>query len=300
MVLFKNLWTNKHVRTYAILLAALLLVIVLQRDEQKLVEGLCIIGCSGGSKTRVDIDVEVVNRVLNEFFSRQIKSDKVSAAITQEVRVRGGKEKVTISGLKLRALAEVNLDSWQKMQNTTEIQDKVRAALSQSVDAKTRTETGGILGAITDFLGGKRSKTNVELTQTIINETTNRVTVEQINECLASVYIAQKLDVEAEGEIKIEAVEMDATAKAAAECVGDMIVRQVSDTVRDLAIDTGTDIETTLKEKGILESIFGNLGNLAVYGIIGAVVIVVLIVLVIIIYFASRRTPTIAGVAAAE
>lgn len=278
---------NKNIKTYAIILAALLLVIVLQRDEQKLVENLCIIGCGGGSKTRVDIDTEVVNRVLNEFFSSQIKNDKVSAAITQNVTVKGGKEKVTITGLKLRALAQVNLDSWQKMQNSAEIQDKVKTALTQSIDAKTRTETGGILGAITDFLGGKKSKTDVELSQSIVNETTNRVTVEQINECLASAYIAQELNVEAEGEIEIKAVEMDATAEAAAKCVGDMIVRQVSDTVRDLAIATDTDIETSLKEKGILESLFGGLSDIAVYGIIGAVIVTVLVILVLIVMYAS-------------
>jgi copper chaperone CopZ len=274
----------------SVLLVALLslAVVVLQRDQQKLVENLCIVGCGGGSKTRVDIDVEVANRVLNEFFSSQIQSNAVSAAITQEVKIKGVGGDVSISGLKLRALAEVNLESWQKMQNTAEIQDKVKAALAQSVDATTQTETSGILGALTNLFGGKTSKTNLELTQTIVNETTNRVNVEQINECLASAYIAQKLEVEdVAGGVSLEAVELDATAKAAASCVGDMLVKQVTDTVRDLAIATDADIDTTLVEKGILESLFGGLSDVAAYGIIAAVIVVVIVILVLIVMWAT-------------
>lgn len=276
---------RNHTATVVIAFVAMMFMLHMQQHRQEQFLG-GVFGGGSKSKTKIDIDNEIINKTLNETFSKQVQSDEVSAAIVQEVRVKAAND-VTLGAINMDALVEVDLDSWQKTENAQELKESLSVALDNAIKAETSTKNEGIGGIVSGIFGGGKVKNDVEVKNTVVNETINRISIEQINKCIASGYVNQKIIVEStDGGVEMDAVDFNAVVRAAAKCVSDVITEVVTDVARDISEETGTEVTTKIEDKGLLGGIFGGLfdtGNLLWYGLLGVAALIVLIIIIVVI-----------------
>lgn len=282
---------NSYPRVYIMILIIAITYVYLQTQQIK--ENFCIFGCGGSkSKTEVDIDNTIMNTVTSEYFSKQLQQHQASAAAVNAIKIKGIKGDVTITDSSFKAYANVSLDSWQKMQTDQQVKALIQTVLKQSMKASTKAESstlGGLLGQAT------KTTSDLTLKNQLINDTVNKFTVEQINQCIASAFAKNVIQIDdVEGNVTINGLDMNATADTAAKCLGDQIVKQATQVANDTLGIENTNVTTTSTQKSLLDSIFGNLfgnlGSLALYGIIAAVAIFVILLIIFILYLTLGRS----------
>lgn len=216
------------------------------------------------STATVKISNELITESVNNMLVRQLQSHRVSSAIVQNVDLTA-KGDINFGTINMNSLADIKLDSWQKMQNKAEFQKVVEQSLRQQSDAQAEAEQSFLT------LGNSEAETNQDIRNRAINKTVNNLDVKQVNECLASAYTKQSIKlVSKEGGITFDAIDMNATSKVAAKCIADTVQRVYTSQIDKYTQDQTGDAKTTAVNKGIFESLGELVGQ--VVAAIGSIV----------------------------
>jgi len=201
------------------------------------------------SKSNVEITNELITNSMNNMFVSQLQSHRISAAVIQTLKVKA-KGDINIGTINMTSLVNVKLDSWQKMQNKTEIQRIVEQALQQQSEAQAQAEQSFLT------VGNSNAEVNQNIRNSAINSTVNNIDVKQVNECLASAYTKQSIDLEStNGNVTITAIDMNATAKVAAKCVADTVQQIYTSQLERYTNEQSGQASSTSVNKGIFESL---------------------------------------------
>jgi hypothetical protein len=229
--------------------------------------------CEAKTETITNELNKEVSKVMIKVMTKQMSTDKVD---TQQVQRIYGKTKignVDISDVNLEQRSTISLESFQAAQTENEVKTMMAQIAKQIADktAKTVKDNGGTKTTT-------ESMTNIQ--NIMENELVTNIGVEQIKNCIASVYQKQEIIAESEvGDVKIAGINMLQTADAIAKCVGKNVTKTLteSETLQEALQSVKEDLTTESKGPfSFLTDIFGNLSTMA---IAGGVILVVLMLL---------------------
>jgi len=216
---------------------------------------------------------KTVNKVINDHMVKQISEDRLSTQQINEIIATTKIGNITISDVDMTQEAVLNLKSLKSSQSEADVKNMMSQIAKQLAQktAKAVKAAGGT--KVTT-----KSVTNIQ--NIMENELVSKVSAEQVNQCVGSVY--QKNRIAAHGElsdITIIRVNMKQTANAIADCVGQNVSQALfaSQNLQDALQDVTEDL--SVEGKGPfswLTDIFGGFTNMFM---IGGIILVVLLLL---------------------
>jgi hypothetical protein len=257
--------------------------------------------CAPKTATVANSITKHVNKIMNETLVEQMSKDELSTQQIQRIIASSKIGDINISDVKLEQRSTISIESFKAAQTEQQVQDMMKQlAKNLSKDViKAQTELGAPAISTT-------SLTNI--TNIMEKEITNKMSLEQFNECIGQVYQLQSLEANTEiGDVNIVGIDMQQTANATAKCVGSQIAKSLMDSssLQDALNETFKDVESTGKGfGGLVGDFFSGLGDFvggfANLAIIGGVIFVIILMLFLFFLFSggsggsSTPTPTMA------
>lgn len=244
--------------------------------------GICIFGqgdCGAKSEAIINEQNEILNRTITEVFQKQLQKHQALGHVVQRIIARSKLGDVTVRDVNLENYVAISLDSWQNMQNQTDINQMFNTVAQNVVDSQ--------LKAVSGFLSPSAESTfRGELVNTITNELVNVIKVEQVGECMANVYVEQVVKAETEeGSALVEAINMKNTSEIVASCISEQIsdVLQKSAVLSKVINDVNVELDSV--SKGPLDFIVDMFSSfLGLFSGIGGIIFIIILVVGFIIF----------------
>lgn len=253
--------------------------------------GFCVAGLVGDCGTEASASISLINdnmnKTVNDFFVGQTSSNQAGASQRNLVSLKTDKGNITYQGGKQENVATVKLESWQKMQNDTDIKNMLKAAVENGIDAS--------VSAASDLLA---NPANAELVADVRNISKNIVEnqlgVEQINECIATSSQENIFEADTgEGDIVVLDLEQKNVVDVAASCVVDVANETIASNESIIDIVNKINANIAAEQQGLWNTITDTLSNLfsslQTIAIIIGIVIVIAIIGFLLIFFIRRR-----------
>jgi hypothetical protein len=250
-----------------------------QRNQIK--EHLSIFG-SSKSRTKVNIENEVINKFIRDVSVKQMSKHASATSAQQKISIRGVGGDVVVTDTKMVIDADAALQSVAKTMKSDETKKRMRTMLDQAISVENAAESG--FGSI--LSGASKSEVDIEAKNRVVNDTMTKLTDEQLDECIATASTTQDLIIEdVGGSVVVQGFEMEATAKAQADCLSDKIIKNIEDIGVESGLSQDVDSENISKAGG-LEDVFAAIGDiftgpllyLLIAGIVGAVLITIILI----------------------